>query len=52
MVVNILPDQFTHCEKCKEPLTEEDFRYKEEKYVRGGVIEVGYNCHCGFERRY
>lgn len=47
-----MEEQITHCEKCKEAIDEEDFITQEEKYVRGGVLEIGYDCHCGFQKRY
>ena len=44
-----MTDQITHCEECKEVIDEEDF----EQYVDNGrIFETGYNCHCGFKRRY
>ena len=44
-----MADQITHCEKCKEALDEEEFLL----YVDNGrLFERGYDCHCGFQRRY
>lgn len=44
-----MEEETTHCEKCQEVLNGDDF-----VMVEDGVdfIEIGYNCHCGFEKRY
>tara|TARA_R100001530_G_scaffold127896_1_gene97331 strand:- start:2119 stop:2307 length:189 start_codon:yes stop_codon:yes gene_type:complete len=46
-------DVITNCHECQEVIPEEDFLTIEEKYVWGGVLEIGYDCHCcGFQKRY